>query len=96
MSSASIFLCDASSDPAFAAPERPWVEVTPTTFNKDAKLAFLRRNPDVFCIVLAENGSLLPDFSLEDFYELVDANLRSVATKIELGEKEYLARLSSS
>lgn len=38
----------------YRAPDRPWVSFNSSTFNKVSKLGFIRRNPDVYFLVVAE------------------------------------------
>ncbi len=67
----------------YQAPGRPWVQLDAGKVNPAAKLAFMRSQPTLNCVVIAEK-STMTDFPNERFVEVALGHVRSVADSVEL------------
>ncbi|HWW00901.1 MAG TPA: transglutaminase domain-containing protein [Candidatus Acidoferrum sp.] len=63
----------------FRAPDRPWVALNAAKLNKDAKLSFMRRAPEVYFTIIAERAGSAQDFTCERLAEIGKAHLESAA-----------------
>ncbi len=64
----------------FTAPARPWVNMNAAIFNADAALAFMRRNPEISFVVIAEQFGGDNDITVNQIAEVGRGQLKS-ATK---------------
>ena len=64
----------------FRAPDHPWVSVEATTLNKDSKASFLRRLPESYFIIIAEDVGGTQISSSEQLAAVGKAHLQSAAT----------------
>ena len=63
----------------FRTPNQPWGSYNVTKFNKDSKLAFMRRFPEAYFLLIAEKIGTGRDFSTAQLAELGKARLQATA-----------------
>ncbi len=64
----------------FRAPDRPWLSYDASKINKDSKLSFMRRYPDAYFLIIAENIGTRMNVSTEQLAEVGKANLQAAAS----------------
>jgi hypothetical protein len=63
----------------FRTPNQPWASYNASKFNKDSKLAFMRRFPEAYFLLIAEKIGTGRDFSTAQLAELGKARLQATA-----------------
>ena len=63
----------------FRSPDRPWSSFNSPKINKDSKVGFVRRLPEVYFMILAERIETTDGFSCEQLAEIGKAHLESAA-----------------
>jgi tetratricopeptide (TPR) repeat protein len=63
----------------FRTPSRPWVPLNAAKVNKDSKVAFMRRFPEAYFLVIAEKIGSGRDFSTAQLAEVGKAHLQASA-----------------
>ncbi len=61
-----------------------WISMPPKSINPVATLAYLRKNPDTWFLVIAEKLGVENVFNQEGLLAIAKANLRSVATNVNI------------
>lgn len=62
----------------FRAPGKPWVQMDAKSLNPHATIAFMRNQPQIYTIIIAEKIGV--DVELKQLAEIAKANMRSVAS----------------
>jgi tetratricopeptide (TPR) repeat protein len=72
----------------FTTPESPWVEVDKNVVNSIASICFMRSKPQVFFMIVGENGAGLDTMTFDTYTELIRGNVRSACHSVEATETE--------
>lgn len=75
----------------YNVPAAPWTSLDPKLINEEASVMLMRRNPQLFFAIIAENGAGVFEGLEGGFTEIVKANLKSVATFTSFGEQESVS-----
>jgi hypothetical protein len=68
-------------------PARPWVELDADAFNPDSTVAYMRRRPEVYFMIIAEVVGVEFDFTSESLAAIAEGNLKAVASRSSFSEK---------
>lgn len=71
----------------FDSPGRPWVKLDAAKVNPDAKVGYMRSNPNVFFMIIAEELGVT-EFDNDGLVEVVTAKLKSVTDSAHIVRKE--------
>lgn len=69
-------------------PEKPYIKLKPKTINPYASVALFRASPQVYYILIAEQGGVDMEMTTEDLIEISQAALKSGSQSVEIGEPE--------
>ncbi len=67
-------------------PKKPWVELNAKALNEDGRFALLRNNPKVMFTLIAENGAGSIDLDAAGYAELLQSNVRAIATSVDISD----------
>lgn len=73
---------------SFSSPGKPWTQVDFSKINKDSKLSLMRRRPEGYFMIIAENLGSDSQLDNEQLAELGKANMEASATSTRLIEKK--------
>ncbi|MEM8945566.1 MAG: tetratricopeptide repeat protein [Planctomycetota bacterium] len=71
----------------FSTPDRSWVALSVERINPVASLAFVRKKPEVWFMVIAEKFGAENAFGNEALAEVAEANLRAGASQVRISKK---------
>lgn len=72
------------------SPEKPYIRLKPKTINPHASVALFRARPQVYYMLIAEQGGVEMDVTTEDLMEISQAALKSGSQSVEIGEPENI------